>query len=1512
MIRSTPGLLLQVTVLLNCLMAFSWSRAASAAEPADVLHRENLVAWCIVPFDAQKRSPAERAVMLKDLGITRCAYDWRAEHVASFEQEILEYKKHGIEFFAFWSTHEKALELFEKHQIHPQIWQTLPDPGGNDESAKVELAARQMESLAKRTKAMNCQLGLYNHGGWGGEPANMVAVCRRLRELGYDHVGIVYNFHHGHGHISDWAQSFAIMKPYLLCLNLNGMNGEAQPKILGIGKGQYELEMIRVVTDSDYDGPIGILDHRNELDARKSLQENLSGLDWVRKELTKPGSGGPRPSSGESNSAANTAGHVYSGQASYRQPPITVELRATLHGRDQYNILVASDTKRSGDHWELFSMNGSGRLTAYLPGQTPDHIDSEAMICDDKPHTLGMIYEPKRVRLFVDGQVVADQAIKPRDGKQSVPGGLAIGRLVEGRLGCDGDIEWVRISRGVREIASKSVTSVGRDETTLGFWTFENKTSVASDLPSSEPPSPTAELEYNQDLVKQLARESLQHGDSIRGARVFANAKSACLSCHKVGTHGGTVGPELTSIAKERTTDQLVESVLWPKRDVKPEFITWQILTSEGHVHTGYKHAEDKNSLTLREPASGKLIPIAKSDIEEEVAGTTVMPHGLTANMSTQQQWDLFRFLSALGRDGQPVSHDVLQVIAHSQMHGPATFPVTQAPVDPERWPNANQPVNRDRLYDFYTKQAEYFRKQPHVPMVLAPFPGLDGGEQGHWGNQNETTWADGRWNVTQLGSVQCGVFRGAGMTVPRAVCVRLGIDGKFAACFNPDTLNYDVVWKDGFVQFDAVRHGFVGGLKLQGQVLTKSKSRLPKESFAYHGFYRHGDRVIFAYRIGDVEYLDSPWVEDGKFVREVAPVDEHSLSEKLAGGPTQWPQILETKITPGTGRPYAVDTIELPEENPWKALMFCGAHDFLPDGSALVCTMQGDVWHVSGLDSPGDQPGVARWKRFASGLHHALGLVVADGHVYVQCRDQLTRLVDQNNDGEADFYECFSNAFLTSPAGHDFICGLQRDTDGQFYTASGNQGLVRISPDGERADVIATGFRNPDGLGLLADGTVTVPVSEGSWTPASAINAVRNAPDRSPADSLYFGFGGPKGNLPPELPLVYLPRGLDNSSGGQVAVNSDQFGPLAGQLLHFSFGAGTWFVVLRDEVDGQLQGALVPMTGDFLSGAHRGRFNPVDGQLYVSGMAGWGSYTPRDGCFQRVRYTGDAVQVPIGLHTYENGIQITFAEPIDEAVATDLSKQFAQCWNYRYSGAYGSLEYSPSHPGLAGHDPLTITSAYVLADRRSLFLEIPDLQPVSQLHLRLHVNTDESISGNPVGNGQDLFLTVHKLDQPFTDFPSYRPRTKTIAAHPLLADLVLQAGRKRNPWEKPIPNARRVEIETGKNLTYATREFQVSANEPIGLTLSNPDVVPHNWVLVAPGMLRQVGEMGNRMIANPEAYARQYVPESDAIIAHTDIVPPGQSQTIYFRAPAKPGRYPFLCTFPGHWMVMNGVMTVE
>ncbi|MCA9083330.1 MAG: hypothetical protein KDA81_04700 [Planctomycetaceae bacterium] len=1488
------------------------------------LRPENLVAWCIVPFDSEQRSPQARAEMLNRLGLRRCAYDWRQQHVDEFEEEILQYRKHQIEFFAFWSEHPTAFELFQKHRITPQIWRMLGDIKGDTFDQKVETAVASLKEIVERTASMGCRLGLYNHGGWAGEPESLVAICKRLHEAGHRHVGIVYNWHHGHDHINDWPEVLEQMKPWLLCLNLNGMNTGARPKILPLGQGEHDLKMLKATVASGYSGPIGILNHTDH-DAELRLQDNMEGLTWLLRQLdgSPPG---PVPawrtaesttalaSPSHSNDSAVSGtfpGQLFENRPEIRKPTITVDGAAELRRQSDYNILVASDTKQSGSHWEIFTERGSGLLSVYVPGCRPDHVRTKRNVCDGRKHSFRMIMQDERIRVFVDDKLVGDEVVE-RLQLPVVPGKLAVGRLVEGRLGCHGDITKIRIRSGA--ITPADDLQNGNDSTRKKLFEWNAGASVHNHAPHDHHPDASNEVaakvpnlpvpEFSEAFVESTLTSVMADGVAERGVSVFANARSACSSCHRIGTHGGTIGPELTRIGADRTPQQIVESVFWPRRDVKPEFSVVTILTTDGLTVRGYRQPSDADVVVLKDPTNGKVITVRRSEIEDEVAHGTLMPDGLMASMNAGQQADLLRFLISLGKPDGLDPQIVSSVLSHATSHAPATFEYDRSPLQPNDWPHWEHPVNRNRLYDFYARQADHFRKVTPAPMLLAEFPGLDGGQLGHWGNQNEDSWASDAWNQTQLGSVQCGIFRGAGATVPRAVCLRLGDHGELSACFNPDTLTYDVIWKNGFVNFSTVRHGFMHGLQMAGDRVGTNDAGEPPQNAHYRGFYRNDNRVLIAYDVNGVRYLDAPWVKDGHFERNNAPAEKHPLKHLIHGGAAQWPQRLRTEITAGAGSPYAVDNIQLPFENPWKVPVFCGDHAFLPDGSALVCTMQGDVWKVSGLveslnSAAASGPAAsATWKRFASGLSHALGLFIDDSGIYVQGRDQITRLHDLNGDDEADFYECFSNAFTTSPAGHDFICGLQRDQHGAFYTASGNQGIVRISADGRSAEVIATGFRNPDGLGLHPDGFLTIPCSEGEWTPASMICEV---PSNLPAGTSppWYGYGGPQIGKRPKLPLVYLPRGLDNSAGGQTFVDSHQWGPLQGQMLHFSFGTGSHMLLLRDVVSGRPQGAVVPLPGEFLSGAHRGRFSPVDGQLYVSGMGGWGTYTPQTGSFQRVRYTGAPVQLPTGFHVWQNGISITFSE----AVSLNPSGCFAQCWNYRYSGAYGSPEYSPSHAGMRGHDVLSIRSVHPTPDPQTVFFEIPDLQPVNTLHLQLHPENGSAI---------DLFMTVHQLDKPYTDFPDYRPEQKIVAPHPIEADIALATIQIPNPWRRRIQNARRVKIETGKNLTYQTTEFRAVPGEPIELQLVNPDVVPHNFVLAEQGKLSAVGEAANKLVGDPEAFARHYVPQTDDVILYMDIVPPGSDSTVYFRAPKKAGQYPYLCTFPGHWMVMNGTLIVE
>src|SRR5262245_25704342 len=101
------------------------AQAKSAAEL--LFAKENLVAWCIVPYDANKRTPEERAAMLKRLGFSKFAYDYRAEHVPTFDAEMEALKKQGIELTSWWfpqTLNSEARQIFDvlkRHNIKTQL-----------------------------------------------------------------------------------------------------------------------------------------------------------------------------------------------------------------------------------------------------------------------------------------------------------------------------------------------------------------------------------------------------------------------------------------------------------------------------------------------------------------------------------------------------------------------------------------------------------------------------------------------------------------------------------------------------------------------------------------------------------------------------------------------------------------------------------------------------------------------------------------------------------------------------------------------------------------------------------------------------------------------------------------------------------------------------------------------------------------------------------------------------------------------------------------------------------------------------------------------------------------------------------------------------------------------------------------------------------------------------------------------------------------------------------------------
>ena len=285
-------------------VVFGFAVAVFGARSADgaakdgfhLFARTNLIAWCIVPFDAKKRGPEERAAMLEKLGFKHFAYDYRAEHIPTFDAEIAACQRHGVALDAWWFPSELnaeaqlILDTLQRHQLKAQLWVMgggAPAKSAEEQRARVELEAKRLRPIAEAAAKIGCTVGLYNHGGWFGEPENQIEIIARLKTDGVNNVGIVYNLHHGHEHLDRFRTLLEKMKPHLVALNLNGMTRDGDKigmKILPLCQGELDLEILKTLRDSGWHGRIGILNHTDE-DAEARLTDNLAGLDWLVKQL---------------------------------------------------------------------------------------------------------------------------------------------------------------------------------------------------------------------------------------------------------------------------------------------------------------------------------------------------------------------------------------------------------------------------------------------------------------------------------------------------------------------------------------------------------------------------------------------------------------------------------------------------------------------------------------------------------------------------------------------------------------------------------------------------------------------------------------------------------------------------------------------------------------------------------------------------------------------------------------------------------------------------------------------------------------------------------------------------------------------------------------------------------------------------------------------------------------------------------------------------------------------------
>jgi hypothetical protein len=195
----------------------------------------------------------------------------------------------------------------------------------------------------------------------------------------------------------------------------------------------------------------------------------------------------------------------------YATPPLTVECWAKLDSKDRFNVLVANHTKESSDHWEIYTYAGGGDFSAYLPGYAPAEIRSGVAITDGRWHHLAMAFDGARVRLYVDARLVKDVAVArqrtgPGDGR------LTFGGYPPQNIGCDGVVDEVRLSAGIRPLDRLPDGPFVPDDRTLGLWHFDTaEDGTFADAARPADAAAAVQVKRQQDALRaELKRQEME------------------------------------------------------------------------------------------------------------------------------------------------------------------------------------------------------------------------------------------------------------------------------------------------------------------------------------------------------------------------------------------------------------------------------------------------------------------------------------------------------------------------------------------------------------------------------------------------------------------------------------------------------------------------------------------------------------------------------------------------------------------------------------------------------------------------------------------------------------------------------------------------------------------------------------------------------------------------------------------------------------------------------------------
>jgi cytochrome c len=409
------------------------------------------------------------------------------------------------------------------------------------------------------------------------------------------------------------------------------------------------------------------------------------------------------------------------------------------------------------------------------------------------------------------------------------------------------------------------------------------------------------------------------------------------------------------------------------------------------------------------------------------------------------------------------------------------------------------------------------------------------------------------------------------------------------------------------------------------------------------------------------------------------------------------------------------------------------GGMDFLSDGRMVLTTWDslGSIYLLEGFNNA-DHNSI-KVKRIAFGLAEPLGVKVVDDEIYVLQKQELTKLVDKNNDDIIDEYETICNGWRVSANFHEFAFGLLY-SDGFFYgtlaTAINPGGastkpqipdrgkVVKISKSDGSFRLVASGLRTPNGIGFGTDNEIYIADNQGDWLPSSKIVHFQ--------EGAWYGsrsvdFEG-TANETETLPVVWLPQDEIGNSPSQPAVLN--VGPYKNQMIHGEVTHGGIKRVFAEKVNGKYQGAVFRFTQGLEAGVNRIIWGP-DGSLYIGGIGStgnWGHYGKLQYGLQRITYNNKTAFEMLAVRALPDGIEIEFTEPLKTSSGNVADDYGIQQWYYLPTENYGGPKMELEN--------LPIKSATVSPDRRKVKLELGNMKEKHVLYVRLKKKSFESVTG--------------------------------------------------------------------------------------------------------------------------------------------------------------------------------------